>query len=78
VLRAHCDAEGRDYDDITKTCYFLFDVGEKGEKAGEIVDRLGRLAELGFEVAIGGVADVWQVTPLEVIAADIIPAVSGL
>ena len=48
VLRAHCDAEGRDYDEITKTCYFLFDVGEKGEKAGEIVDRLGRLAELGL------------------------------
>jgi hypothetical protein len=34
VLRAHCDAEGRDYDDpITKTCYFVFDVGDKGEKA---------------------------------------------
>jgi hypothetical protein len=23
--RAHCDAGGRDYDDITKTCYFIFD-----------------------------------------------------
>ena len=55
VLRAHCDAEGRDYDDITKTCYFLFDVGEKGEKAGEVVDQLGALAELGFQAAIGGV-----------------------
>ena len=78
VLRAHCEAEGRDYDEITKTCYFLFDVGEKGEKAGEIVDRLGQLAELGFEVAIGGVANVWQVTPLEVIAAEVIPAVASL
>ena len=27
VLRAHCDAVGRDYDEITKTCYFIFDVG---------------------------------------------------
>jgi alkanesulfonate monooxygenase SsuD/methylene tetrahydromethanopterin reductase-like flavin-dependent oxidoreductase (luciferase family) len=78
VLRAHCDAEGRDYDDITKTCYFIFDVGEKGEKTGEMIDRLGQLAELGFEVAIGAVANVWQVTPLEVIAADVIPAVAGL
>ena len=34
VLRAHCDAEGRDYDEIEKTCYFCFDVGAKGEKAG--------------------------------------------
>ena len=43
-----------------------------------MVDRLGQLAELGFEVAIGAVANVWQVTPLEVIAADVIPAVAGL
>ena len=78
VLRAHCEAEGRDYDEITKTCYFIFDVGDKGEKTGEMIDRLGQLAELGFEVAIGAVANVWQVTPLEVIAADVIPAVAGL
>ena len=78
VLRAHCDAEGRDYDEITKTCYFLFDVGERGEKAAEVVDRLGALAELGFQAAIGGVANVWQVTPLEVIASAVIPAVAGL
>ena len=78
VLRAHCDAEGRDYGEITKTCYYRFDVGGKGEKAGETVDQLGRLAELGFDVAIGMVADVWQVTPLEVIASAVIPAVARL
>jgi F420-dependent oxidoreductase-like protein len=78
VLRAHCDAEGRDYDEITKTCYFIFDVGEKGEKAAEVIDRLGRLADMGFQAAIGAVAHVWQVTPLEVIAAEVIPAVSRL
>jgi hypothetical protein len=27
---------------------------------------------------LGAVANVWQVTPLEVIAADVIPAVAGL
>jgi F420-dependent oxidoreductase-like protein len=59
VLRAHCDAEGRDYDEITKTCYFVFDVGEKGEKAAEVTDRLGQLAGLGFQAAIGAVANVW-------------------
>jgi F420-dependent oxidoreductase-like protein len=78
VLRAHCDAEGRDYEKITKTCYFIFDVGEKGEKAAEVVDQLGRLAGLGFQAAIGAVANVWQVTPLEVIASEVIPAVAGL
>jgi F420-dependent oxidoreductase-like protein len=78
VLRAHCDAEGRDYDDITKTCYFIFDVGEKGEKAGEVVDQLGGLAEMGFQAAIGAVIGTWDVTPLEVIGSKVIPAVAGL
>ena len=78
VLRAHCEAEGRDYDEIIKTCYFVFDVGEKGEKAAEMVDRLGQLAELGFQAALGAVVNAWQVTPLEVMAASVIPVVSSL
>jgi F420-dependent oxidoreductase-like protein len=78
VLRAHCDAEGRDYDEIEKTCYFIFDVGEKGEKAAEITDQLGKLAEMGFQAAIGAVANVWDITPLEVIGSKIIPAVAAL
>jgi F420-dependent oxidoreductase-like protein len=78
VLRAHCDAEGRDYDEICKTCYFIFDPGEKGEKAGEMVDQLGRLAQMGFQAAIGAVADVWRVTPLEIIGSEVIPAVADL
>jgi F420-dependent oxidoreductase-like protein len=78
VLRAHCDAEGRDYDEITKTCYFIFDPGEKGEKTGEMVDQLGGLAEMGFSAAIGAVANVWEVTPLEIIGSEVIPQVAGL
>jgi len=78
VLRAHCDAEGRDYDEIEKTCYFIFDPGEKGEKVGEMVDQLGGLAGMGFQAAIGAVANVWQVTPLEIIGSQVIPAVADL
>ncbi len=78
VLRAHCDAEGRDYDEITKTCYFIFDVGEKGEKAAQVVDQLGELANMGFQTAIGAVANVWEITPLEIIGSDVIPAVVRL
>jgi F420-dependent oxidoreductase-like protein len=78
VLKAHCEAEGRNYDEISKTCYFIFDVGEKGEKAAEITDQLGKLAEMGFQAAIGAVANVWNVTPLEVIGSAVIPAVAAL
>ncbi len=78
VLRAHCEAEGRDYDDIEKTCYFIFDVGERGEKAGEVTDNLAELAAMGFTMAIGAVNDVWSLAPLEVIGSKVIPAVAGL
>ena len=78
VLRAHCDAEGRDYDEITKTCYFVFDVEDKGEKAAQVVDQLGELADLGFQAAIGPVVNVSQITPLEIIGSEVIPAVAGL
>jgi F420-dependent oxidoreductase-like protein len=78
VLRAHCDAEGRDYDEITKTVYFIYDVGEKGEKAAQVVDQLGQLASMGFQAAIGAVANVWEITPLEIIGSEVIPAVAGL
>jgi F420-dependent oxidoreductase-like protein len=78
VLRAHCDAEERVYDEISKSCYFIFDVGPKGEKASEVVDRLGDLAAMGFDTAIGAVANVWDLTPLEVIGSRVIPAVANL
>jgi F420-dependent oxidoreductase-like protein len=78
VLREHCDRERRVYDEIQKTCYFVYDVGRGGEKAQEVIDQLGRLAELGFETAIGQVVHVSEITPLEVIGSEIIPAVADL
>src|SRR6202044_2628419 len=67
VLRAHCEAEGRDYDEIVKTVYYRFDVGERGERAGQVTDELAGLAEMGFQAAIGQVARVSEIEPLEVI-----------
>jgi F420-dependent oxidoreductase-like protein len=78
VLREHCDAERRVYDEIAKTCYFRFDVGERGEKAAAVVDQLAALAGMGFDTAIGQVVDVHRLTPLEVIGAEVIPAVADL
>jgi F420-dependent oxidoreductase-like protein len=78
VLRGHCEAEGRSYDSILKTCIFQFDVGEKGEKAAEVIDQLGQLAELGIQAAIGRVANVWDIAPLEVMGSEVIPAAASL
>src|ERR1700733_13262393 len=75
VLRQHCEAVGRDYDTIYKTAYYWFDPAKGAQR---IVDDLGGLAEAGFDAAIGAVANVWDVTPLEVIGAEVIPVVAAL
>jgi len=75
VLRQHCEAVGRDYDTIYKTAYYWFDPAKGAQR---IVDDLGGLAAAGFDAAIGAVANVWDVTPLEVIGSEVIPVVADL
>jgi len=77
VLRAHCEAEGRDYDEILKTSMFNFDVGANGEKIGPTIGRLRQLSKLGIQVAIGSVKDVHTIKPLEILGEKVIPAVAG-
>jgi F420-dependent oxidoreductase-like protein len=49
VLRGHCAAEGRRYEDIQKTTFGTVD---QDESAGQLVERFGRLAEVGVDLAI--------------------------
>jgi len=78
VLRQHCEAEGRDYDAIEKTCMFAFDVGEDGSKVGELIGQLRWLASMGIQTVLGVVPQVYQITPLEVIGREVLPAVADL
>jgi F420-dependent oxidoreductase-like protein len=78
VLRGHCETEGRDYEEIEKTCAFAFDVAERGEKVGDLIGQLRWLGGMGVETVIGVVPRVDKVTPLEVIGSEVIPAVAEL
>src|ERR687894_2528718 len=53
ALRRHCEEEGRDYEEIEKTCAFRFDVGQDGEKTEELVGQLRWLAGMGIQTVIG-------------------------
>jgi F420-dependent oxidoreductase-like protein len=75
VLREHCAAVGRDYAEIEKTVQVRFDLGENGELAGQTVEHLHELAELGFTVAHGSLAQVATLRPLDVMAEQVIPAI---
>ena len=78
VLKRHCEAVGRDYDEIEKTVLYNFDLGEKGERVGEILGDLGRLSAMGFTVAHGVVRNPWDTAQFDVFAKEIVPAAEAM
>ena len=74
LLRRLCDQERRDYDAIEKTAPFGFDVGPGGSKVPELQAKLRWLAGMGIETVLGWGVDVDQITPLEVMGREVIPA----
>ena len=78
ILRRHCEAEGRNYEEIEKTCAFAFDVGEDGQKVGQLLGQLRWLGEMGIETVIGAVPNVDRISSLEIIGREVIPAVADL
>jgi alkanesulfonate monooxygenase len=72
ILRAHCEAEGRDYDDIEKTVMVPLDAGENGEKIDGLLEQLRGLAALGVAEAHGWVPRVWETERLELLGREII------
>lgn len=77
LLRRLCDEAGRDHAAIEKTVPFGFDVGERGEKVGELVGQLEWLSAMGIETVFGWVVGVDRITPLEIMGREVIPAVAA-
>ena len=77
VLRGHCEAVGRDYDEIEKTVMLGLDPGEHGENVDSILGQLERLAGLGIVHAHGIVPKVWQLSPLTLLAREVVPAIGA-
>ena len=78
ILREHCQAVGRNYDDIEKTAMFQFDLGDNGENLGKVIGGLRWLASMGIQTAIGGVPKIYDLKRLELIGEKLIPAVADL
>jgi F420-dependent oxidoreductase-like protein len=78
ILREHCKAVGRNYDDIEKTAMFQFDLGENGENLGKTIGGLKWLAGMGIQTVIGGVPKMYETKRLELVGEKLIPAVADL
>lgn len=73
ILAGHCATEGRDYSEIEKTIVTRFDPGADGERANELVDRLGRFAEVGVQAALGSLVNVEDPRVMEQMVTKVIP-----
>jgi alkanesulfonate monooxygenase len=78
VLRRHCDAVGRDYDQIEKTVSGPLDPGPGGQNVNALIGRMRELAKLGITHYHGPVPDVASITPLEVLGQQVIPVAAEL
>ena len=69
VLRQHCDAEGRDYDEIEKTTATFLDLGDDpADGVKRFVDHLAHLAGIGIDHAIVSPRGPWDDVTLEAAA----------
>jgi alkanesulfonate monooxygenase len=77
VLRGHCEAVGRDYDEIEKTVMFPIDPGPDGENVDTLLEQLRGFAALGIDHAHSRVPNVSTITPLEILGERVIPVIAG-
>ncbi|MGH3585843.1 MAG: LLM class F420-dependent oxidoreductase [Pseudonocardia sp.] len=74
VLREHCAAVGRDYDEIEKTVMIPLDPGAKGEHVDTLIAQLSAFAKLGVQHTHGYVPRVSDITPLQLLGEKLLPA----
>ena len=78
VLRGHCEAVGRPYDEIEKTCQMVLDVGERGEKIDDFLATLAEIGKLGVQAVQGKVPRVWEPERIALFKREVIPAAADL
>lgn len=78
VLKRHCDKLGRPYEEIEKTALASIRLGSAGQGTRQIVEQCRALAELGFQHFIFSLSNVSEITPLETIGREVIPAIADL
>ncbi|MGH7833032.1 MAG: LLM class F420-dependent oxidoreductase [Candidatus Binatia bacterium] len=76
VLRRHCDEAGRPYDEIERTAIGSIDVGRGAMSPREAVEYCRSMSEAGIQHLIVSMPGVHEITPIEVMAKEVIPAVS--
>ena len=78
VLKRHCDDIGRPYDEIERTALGMISIGEGGMSVSDVINTCRGLADLGIQHFIFSMPNDHEITPLEVVGREVIPAVREL
>jgi F420-dependent oxidoreductase-like protein len=77
VLRGHCEALGRPYDEIERSNLQSVRISPDGspgtQSPAEIVDYFGELGDAGAQQIIFSVRDVWQTDKIELLGKSVMP-----
>jgi F420-dependent oxidoreductase-like protein len=82
VLRDHCEALGRPYEQIEKTTLDVMHITRDGRNGtlspNAAIDTFGQLAEMGIDQAIFSMPNVADLEPFDLLATRIIPEVEKI
>jgi F420-dependent oxidoreductase-like protein len=77
VLRQHCEAVGRPYEDIERSTLQSVRLSRNGSNGGEtpdqVIERFGELGDAGAQHVLFSVRDVWQTGQLELLGSTLLP-----
>jgi F420-dependent oxidoreductase-like protein len=76
VLERHCDAEGRDFDSIEKSCMVKYDLS--GGDTGPLVELLRELTTIGVDRVFGPVKGMDWLSGIDLMQREVIPLATDL
>lgn len=77
VLRRHCDAVGRPYDEIERTALGTVNLAPGAMTPQQVIDLCRTMADVGIQHMIFNMPNVQDIAPLEIFGREIIPAVGA-
>lgn len=77
VLKRHCDEVGRPYGEIERTALGIVHLGPGGMSPAELIDMCQGLAKVGIQQFIFSMPNDFEITPIETVGREVIPAVAA-
>jgi alkanesulfonate monooxygenase SsuD/methylene tetrahydromethanopterin reductase-like flavin-dependent oxidoreductase (luciferase family) len=82
VLREHCQAVGRPYEQIEKTTLSSFNLTRDGRNGtttpAALIEEFEQLAALGIDQAIFSLQNVYELEPFDLLSTEIVPKVEKI